>query len=231
MKFKNITIFYLAGHSRTKYNKKNTGLILKKSINKLVNILSIFKGKNVRIIIASSGSIYKPTKEKLTEASKIEPSNFYSTVKFLEENIAREFCRNYGTEVIVGRIFSVLSLSANNFFINDLKKKIASNDNTLTFFGSGKQGRDYLDILDVCKALKILSKYGKSNNNYNICSGKYFYMKQIINFFLSSYNIKKKIVWNKNNEFNENDFYYGSNKKIKKLGFKPKILSLRDLLI
>ena len=232
MGFKNITIFYLAGHSRTKYNKKNSGLILKKSINKLVNILSIFKGKNVRIVIASSGSIYKPTKGKLTESSKIEPLNFYSTVKFLEENIAREFCRNYGTEIIVGRIFSILSLNANNFFINDLKKKIVSNYDTLTFFGSGKQGRDYLDIKDVCKALKIISKNGKSDNIYNICSGKYFYMKQIINFFLSAYNIKKrKIIWNKNNEFHENDFYYGSNHKIKKLGFKPKILSLRDLLI
>lgn len=230
--FKNIIIYYLAGHSRIKYNVKKSDLILKKSISKLINILNTFKGKNVRIIIASSGSVYKPIKQKLTEISKVEPTNFYSTVKFLEENIAKEFCRIYGTQVIVGRIFSILSLKSNNFFINDLKKKIASDKNTLTFFGSGKQGRDYLEINDVCKALKIISKNGKSNNIYNICSGKYFYMKQIIDFLLSKLsNKKRKVVWNKINKYHENDFYFGSNQKIKKLGFKPKILSLKDLII
>ena len=231
LRFKKIIIYYLAGHSRTEYNKKKTDLILKKSIRKLINILNTFKGKNVRIIIASSGSVYKPIKQKLTETSKIEPSNFYSTIKFLEENIAREFCRNYGTEVIVGRIFSILSLNANNFFINDLKKKIASKNNTLIFFGSGKQGRDYLEIKDVCKALKIISKHGKSDNIYNICSGKYFYMRRIVDFLLSKLNTKKrKVVWDKINKYHENDFYYGSNQKIRKLGFKPKILSLKDLV-
>lgn len=232
LRFKKIIIYYLAGHSRTKYNVKNTDLILKKNINKLINVLNTFKGKNVRIIIASSGSVYKPIKKKLTETSNIEPSNFYSTIKFLEENIAREFCRNYGTEVIVGRIFSILSLNANNFFINDLKKKIASKNDTLIFFGSGKQGRDYLEIKDVCKALKIISKHGKSDNIYNVCSGKYFYMKQIINFLLSKLNTKKKrkVVWDKINKYHENDLYYGSNQKIKKIGFKPKILSLKDLV-
>jgi nucleoside-diphosphate-sugar epimerase len=231
-RFKNIIIYYLAGHSRTKYNVKKPDLIIKKSISKLINVLNTFKGKNVKIIIASSGSVYKPIKQKLTETSKVEPTNFYSSIKFLEENIAREFSRNYGTQVIVGRIFSILSLNANNFFINDLKKKIASNNNTLTFFGSGKQGRDYLEIKDVCKALKIISKNGKSDNIYNICSGKFFYMKQIIDFLLSKLsNKKRKVVWDKINKYHENDFYYGSNQKIKKLGFKPKILTLKDLII
>ena len=187
--FKKITIYYLAGHSRTRYNLKKSDIILKKSITKLINILNIFKGKNIRIIIASSGSVYKPCKQKLKETSKVEPTNFYSIIKFLEENIAREFSRNYGTQVIVARIFSTFSLNSKNFFINDLKKKLASKNDMLTFYGSGKQGRDYLDIKDVCKALKIISRKGKSNNIYNVCSGKYFYMKQIIDFSLSKFSL------------------------------------------
>ena len=55
--FKKIVIYYLAGHSRIKYNSKKTDIIVKNTVIKLVNILNTFKGANVKIVIASSGSI------------------------------------------------------------------------------------------------------------------------------------------------------------------------------
>ncbi len=228
--FKKIVIYYLAGHSRIKYNSKKTDIIVKNTVIKLVNILNTFKGANVKIVIASSGSIYKPKKKQLTEKSKINPTNLYSSLKFLEENIAREFHRNHGTKIIIGRIFSIFSPNANNFFINDLKKKLLSKNKKIIFYGSGKQGRDYLIINDVCKALKIISQKGKSDNIYNICSGKYFHLRKIIEFFLLKTGNKKKIVWDKINKYHENDLFFGSNKKIVNLGFKPKILSYNDFL-
>jgi len=230
-KIKKIIVYYLAGHSRARYNKNKLRNILISTTKKLTNILETFKGPNVKIILCSSGSVYAPNKTKLNESSKVKPLSLYSNIKLLEENIALEYARNLKTKIVIGRIFSIYAPNAKNFFINDAKSKMKSNKTKITFNGSGKQARDYLHLNDVCEGLKILSVKGKTNQIYNICSGKFYYLKEILSTINKTFcNNSKTIFWNNDNEFNENDFWYGSNNKIKKLGFHPYTLKLKDFL-
>lgn len=229
-KYKKFTIFYLAGHSRVKYNKERIRNLSLSSVIKLTNILDIFKGSNIKIILSSSGSVYLPSNKPLKESSKVCPLNFYSTLKIFEENIALEYLRNYKTKVVIARIFSIIS-NSKNFFLTNAKQKLTSKKKKLVFYGSGYQARDYTHISDVCFGLNILAKRGKTGQIYNICSGKYHYLKNILKLINKEKNNNKKvIIWNKINNYYENDFWYGSNYKIRKLGYKYKLIKQTDFL-
>lgn len=229
IKYTKYSIFYLCGHSRVKYNKYDIKNLSIKNIRKLTNILDIFRGPNVKIVLASSGSVYDPLKKKLNEESKVQPKNYYTSMKFFEENIALEYFRNFKTKIIIARIFSIYAKNAKNFFLSDAKKKLMSKKKKISFYGSGKQARDYLYIEDICEGLHILLNKGKFGEIYNICSGKFFYIKKILDKLNKKQKIPKNIFWNKINKFFENDFWYGSNHKIKKIGFLPKKIKLIDL--
>ena len=81
----------------------------------------------------------------------------------------------------------------------------------------------------VCCGLNILAKKGVPGQIYNISTGKYHYLKNILNLINKKmYNNSKIILWDKTNSYYENDFWYGSNKKIIKLGYKYKIVKAAD---
>ncbi len=227
-KYKKFLIFYLAGNSRVRYERKDIRKLSISSIKKILNILNTFQGPNVKIILPSSGSVYASSKKILKEDSKIAPSNFYSSLKYFEENIATEYFRNFKTKVVIARIFSIFS-NNKNFFFMDAINKFNLKKKKIIFFGSGKQVRDYSYLNDVCCGLNILAKKGVPGQIYNISTGKYHYLKNILNLINKKmYNNSKIILWDKTNSYYENDFWYGSNRKIIKLGYKYKIVKAAD---
>ena len=103
-----------------------------------------------------------------TEKTPYDPSSPYSSSKASSDMIVRAYHRTYGMNVTV-------SNCSNNYgpkqHPEKLIPKIISNalsGKDIPIYGDGKNVRDWLYVLDHCKAVDLIFHNGKSGETYNI---------------------------------------------------------------
>ena len=103
-----------------------------------------------------------------TEKTPYDPSSPYSSSKASSDMIVRAYHRTYGMNVTV-------SNCSNNYgpkqHPEKLIPKIISNalsGKDIPIYGDGKNVRDWLYVLDHCKAIDLIYHTGKSGETYNI---------------------------------------------------------------
>ncbi len=103
-----------------------------------------------------------------TEKTPYDPSSPYSSSKASSDMIVRAYYRTYGMDVTV-------SNCSNNYgpkqHPEKLIPKIISNalsGKDIPIYGDGKNVRDWLYVLDHCKAIDLIFHKGKSGETYNI---------------------------------------------------------------
>ena len=103
-----------------------------------------------------------------TEKTPYDPSSPYSSSKASSDMIVRAYHRTYGINVTV-------SNCSNNYgpkqHPEKLIPKIISNalsGKNIPIYGDGKNVRDWLYVLDHCKAIDLIYHNGKSGETYNI---------------------------------------------------------------
>ena len=103
-----------------------------------------------------------------TEKTPYDPSSPYSSSKASSDMIARAYHRTYGMNITV-------SNCSNNYgpkqHPEKLIPKIVSNalsGKNIPIYGDGKNVRDWLYVLDHCKAIDLIYHNGKSGETYNV---------------------------------------------------------------
>lgn len=103
-----------------------------------------------------------------TEKTPYDPSSPYSTSKASSDMIVRAYHRTYGMNVTV-------SNCSNNYgpkqHPEKLIPKIISNalsGKNIPIYGDGKNVRDWLYVLDHCKAIDLIFHRGRNGETYNI---------------------------------------------------------------
>ena len=113
------------------------------------------------------------TKNKLplTERSLKIPSSPYGASKNSSENFCIAFHKTFRMDVRIARIFNTYGPGCKNLFIHDFISKINDSSSNIFLMGSGDQTRDYVYISDLVEGIILISKSGKTGEDYNICSG------------------------------------------------------------
>jgi len=181
----------------------------------LINSLQKYNKEKLEWFFFSSTShVYNFKKKKISEKEKVLPISKYGKTKLLAEKILLTKKLN----VCVGRIFSFTHESQNDqYLVPSLYKKINNSKQKKIKFNNLNHNRDFLDISDICSAIKILMKKRKVGI-YNICSSKKTNLKDIAIHIAR----KKNFLC----EFNDKKFkatnHIGDNKKLLHIGWKPK---------
>ena len=138
------------------------------------NILEAIRTTNpsIRMIQVSTDEVYSDILEgSYTEEDRLKPSSPYSASKAAGDLFCLAYHRTYGIDVIVTRC-------TNNFGPYQFPEKLipktiirASMDMKVPVYGSGKNVRDWLFVLDHCKAISMVMEKGKPGEIYNISSG------------------------------------------------------------
>ena len=102
------------------------------------------------------------------ETTPYDPSSPYSASKASSDMIVKAYHRTYGMNVTI-------SNCSNNYgpkqHPEKLIPKIISNcleEKNIPIYGDGKNVRDWLYVLDHCKAIDLIFHQGKSGETYNI---------------------------------------------------------------
>ena len=198
----------------------------------LRNVLYWAKSNQYRdeipVVYASSAMVYGDNANlHLNENDILRPTNRYSVEKICSELDSRVANIQYGVPAIGLRFFNVYGphqdmSSPYSKIINLIINQMLI-DSAIHIPGNSKQTSDYIFIDDATSALfKAMNSNKKTNEIYNVCSGKAIPNDQIVNTLLSLSGKSLPIIY----DLDKTGFInvsIGNNKKIEKeLNFKVK---------
>jgi nucleoside-diphosphate-sugar epimerase len=236
--FKGIdAVIHLAYVNGTKYFYTNPDLVLDVATKGLINIFDICLSQNIKeLYLASSSEVYQNPKKIPTDEEEMlkipdvyNPRYSYGGGKILTELYGVNYGKKYFKKLIIFRPHNVYGHDmGNEHVIPELIRKIKNlrKKKTITIQGSGKETRSFIHVNDFCEAFYLLTKKGKHLGIYNIGTEERVTIIELLNYI-------KKIL-GKNFVINRGPLREGgtlhrcpSIKKIKKIGFRPKI-KLKD---
>ncbi len=118
------------------------------------NIFKLAKEFSIKVIYASSSSVYGDTKLiPVKENFEKNPINPYGMTKLDDEILAEKY-HNLGVSIIGLRYFNVYGIGQTNDYAGVITKFYDSinEDKSPIIFGDGSQTRDFISVEDVAKA-------------------------------------------------------------------------------
>jgi len=188
------------------------------------NLLEACKKKNVRLIHVSTDEVYGEIAEgSFKENDRLKPSNPYSASKAAADLLILSYCRTYGLNAVITRC-------TNNFGPYQFPEKLipktiirASLNMKVPVYGTGRNIRDWIYVLDHCEALRLVLEKGKAGEIYNVSSYNEYENLDVVKKVLKLMGKDESLI-----EFIEDrpghDIRYSldSSKIRNELGWKPK---------
>jgi len=203
----------------------NPRLFLENNTIATFNLLEAARrfNRKVRIVHVSTDEVYSDIiAGSYDEESRLKPSSPYSASKAAADMFCHAYRRTYGLDVIITRC-------VNNFGPYQFPEKLipktiirASLGLKVLIYGSGKNVRDWIYVLDHCEALKLVLEKGSSGETYNISAGNEYENIEVVKRILEIMGKDESLI-----EFVEDrpghDIRYSlnSSKIRRELGWKP----------
>jgi len=154
-----------------------------------------------RILLMSTAELYgncrgKPCRETDLLSS---PGNPYSLSKYAMEMVGNLYRQAKNMDIITLRSFNFTGPGQSNQFVaSDFSYQIAEIEKgkrePVIRVGNLSAIRDVSDVRDIARYLTVIAKQGESGGIYNLCSGKYYSIKDILDMLLSFSTKKIKVI-------------------------------------
>jgi UDP-glucose 4-epimerase len=175
----------------------------------------------------SSAAVYgNPRILPVKEDSLLNPISPYGYNKLLSENLCKHYAELYGIQSIILRPFSVYGPGLKKQLIWDVHKKFFQSDKkeTIEFFGTGNETRDFIFIQDLCQMVELLIKQASDLSNFelfNVSNEEEVKIKTIIELIASKFEDKPFLFSGISRE-GDPDNWKGDNSRLKQLGYSRK---------
>jgi UDP-glucose 4-epimerase len=192
-----------------------------------VAVLEMAKKLGIKMVAASTSSIYNGLEPPHREDMIIKPTDFYTEVRLFEERLAKVYEDLYNVQWNEMRFFSIYGPREEykknyaNLFTQFLWAFLKNEQPVI--YGDGTQKRDFVYVNDVVNALE-LAMNSKKNGVYNVGTGKSYSLNEMLDFLkkITGKDIKAKYIENPMKNYVM--VTQASTEKSKKdLGFEAKI--------
>lgn len=174
-----------------------------------------------KILMMSTDEVYGPSLNiQLDENAKFNPTNPYAASKASAEMIINAYKCSYNIPIIIIRCNNVYGPKQYpDKVIPKFITQIINNEN-ITIHGNGSKVRDFIYVLDVCKAIEVILDKGTIGDIYNISEDNPHTIIDLANKLSNKLNTDLKIENITDRPFND-DRYYINSDKLRNLGWKP----------
>ena len=201
-------VFNLAASISVPYSFKNPQTFIDTNILGALNVFrasSLCKKKIKKIIQISSSEVYGnnliKNKNILTEETITISESPYAATKIASDNLALSMYKATGLPIIVARPFNTFGprQSLRAVIPTLITQFISLNKkNNFVKIGNLKTSRDFVYVKDTVDGLiSLMKKSCKSGHIYNICTGKSFSIKSVVNNLIHLTKKKPKILVSK----------------------------------
>jgi GDP-4-dehydro-6-deoxy-D-mannose reductase len=188
-------IFHLAAQSFVKVSWDGPEDTL---FNNIMSELNIFEscralGINPVIQIAGSSEEYGMVLDgelPIKETNSLRPLSPYAVSKVGQEMLGYQYYKSYGLKVVLTRAFNHEGPRRGEQFVtSNFAKQIAEIEKgkkePVIFVGNLDAKRDYTDVRDVVRAYWLATEKCEFGKAYNICSGRVWKIKEVLDYLLS----------------------------------------------
>ncbi len=233
-------VFHLAAQSSVPKSFEQPEETMRINVEGTRNLLEAILSAKISptILVISSLQIYgKPDKVPITEAAELRPKSPYAKSKVEQERLCKEYGKK-GLKLIISRSFNHTGPGQTPDFVwASFGKQIAEiekGEKGELKVGNLEVERDFSDVRDIVKAYYLAVKKGKVGETYNICSGKAYNLRKMLDVLISNSKAKLKLSTDPKLVREDVPVLYGDNTKFcKATGWKPEIpfeKTLKDIL-
>lgn len=174
-------VYHLAGITNIKEAFTNPRQVYLTNYIGTLNILEWCRIHDIKKMVFVSTFVYGvPEYLPIDEKHPVAPNNPYSQSKLLSEKLCEAYCRDYGLNVVILRLFNIYGPGQKgDFLIPRILCQLAGGEVVL---GNPVPKRDFLYLDDVVEALIAASRSSLSGFNViNIGSGRSYSVEEIAN--------------------------------------------------
>ena len=156
------------------------------------NIFEIAKNEKLRVVYASSSSIYgNVNKTPITESFEKNPINPYGKTKLECEFLAQKFASK-GSKIIGLRYFNVFGIGQTGTYAGVITKFMdsLSKEESPTIYGDGSQVRDFVYVSDVANANFVAMMSKIEFGFFNVGTGKVVSIKELAELMIKLYKLE-----------------------------------------
>jgi GDP-4-dehydro-6-deoxy-D-mannose reductase len=151
-------------------------------------------GLACRIFVTGSAQIYRPSTEAIGEDDEVAPTNPYGVSKLAQELTAAAS----GLPVVLARPFNHAGprqspTFASSAFAQQIAEIEAGRRDPVLQVGNLEARRDVTDVRDTVRAYQMLAESGVPLRPYNVCSGRAYSMREILDILLSLARVRVRI--------------------------------------
>jgi UDP-glucose 4-epimerase len=176
------TVYHLAGQPGVRASWGSEFLCYTKhNIEATQAVLEACKHRPVRVVYASSSSVYGDTDRlPMREEDPVLPVSPYGVTKLAGEHLCRLYWKSFGLETVSLRYFTVYGprqrpdMGFHKFF------RAAQKGDTISVYGDGEQTRDFTFVDDIVRANLLAASKGKPGEVYNIGGGSRVSLKEVL---------------------------------------------------
>ena len=191
-----------------------------------------------KILLACSSAAYGDIKESdcpLIEDRQLKPHTPYGISKAGAEQLGRQYALNYGMKIYLPRMFIHVGTghppaTAIQNFARQLALIKAGKIDKQIHVGNLETSRDYIDVRDGVKAMRLLLDKGNPAEPVNLYNGKAFKIREILQMLIKIAGVDVEVISDKK-LFRPADepLLLGDASKIKALGYTREYSMMRTL--
>ena len=222
-------IFHFAANADVRHGPYQTHKDLEQNTIVTYNVLEAMKVNNINnVVFCSTGSVYGEPKKFPTPEDVSFPTqtSFYGASKLAGEALIQAYCVAFNFNSWIFRFVSILGQRYTHGHVYDFVKQLKKNSKKLKVLGNGYQKKSYLHVDDCIKAIiTATTKSSKKINIFNLGTNEYITVKDSIKVISKTLNVKPKLYFSGGIRgwIGDSPFIYLNNKKIRSLGWKPKL--------
>jgi GDP-4-dehydro-6-deoxy-D-mannose reductase len=188
-------IVHLAGQSSVQQSWLDPGGTLRTNVLGIVHLLDAARhsGLAPAVLVVGSAEEYGPVPESglpIRETAPLQPASPYAVSKVAQGALAVLYGSTGGMRVVLTRTFHHTGPGRGEAFAeSSFARQIAEIECGLRApvieVGNLDAVRDFTDVRDVVRAYRLLLEKGEAGQAYNVCSGRGFRIREVLDLLLA----------------------------------------------
>lgn len=195
------------------------------SVNYLttLNALEICRKWNAKLVYISSYIYGPPQYLPVDELHPICPFNPYAQTKVICEKLCEGYQRDFKVRISIIRPFNIYGVGQRGkLLIPGIFDQLKENKKQIQLKAASPR-RDYINVIDVARAIKLCAESECPIGPYNVCSGESVSVRELTEIINRNLKRKVEFSFSSSDRPNEVDETRGAYNNLKALGWKPSI--------
>jgi UDP-glucose 4-epimerase len=229
-------VFHLAANADVRFGTLNPRRDIEQNTIATFNVLEAMRWSGVRrIAFSSTGSVYGDTPVIPTPEDAPFPiqTSFYAASKVAGEGLVEAYCEGFDFQGWIFRFVSILGERYTHGHVFDFIRKLRQDPHTLQVLGDGHQKKSYLYIHDCIDAVLLAIERATAKVNIlNLGTDEYSEVNDSVRWITEAMAVTPHLQYTggKRGWIGDNPFIFLDTKRIRELGWTPKV-SIRDAVL